>query len=92
VTIDADGKVTDATVTNDHKRVALLKLNSTSNIRRWTFAKHPAGPYQQTIVDDDQLDPSLPANSPMTRVTFDLPDRVTIAAGLVTVQTTRSKR
>ncbi|MGA2509289.1 MAG: energy transducer TonB [Candidatus Acidiferrales bacterium] len=84
VTIDSDGKVTDAQVTGNHKWV-LLERSAVDNIRLWTFAKPPSAPYTETIAYDYELDPSLPGDdgrSPITRVNFDLPDRVTILANL----------
>jgi TonB family protein len=86
VTLDIDGKVSDVKVANeDDKGVGLLKLAVTDNIRHWTFAKPPAAPYTQTIVYDFEFDPSLPAddgNHSIVRVTFDLPDRISISTNL----------
>ncbi len=83
-TLDANGKVTDAKVVNeDDKWVGLLKSAATDNIRLWIFAKPPAAPYMQTIVYDFKLDDSLPGDDgdhPIVKITFDLPDRVTISA------------
>ena len=89
-TIDADGKVTDAEVTNDGKWVALLKRSTISNIGHWTFTKPPFAPYKQTIVYDYQIDDSLPLDG-SSNVIFDLPDRVTIVGSGVSVQTSESK-
>jgi TonB family protein len=86
LTLDADGKVSDLKVANeDDKGVRLLKLAATDNIRLWTFAKPPSAPYAQTIVYDFEFDPSLPADDgyhSIVKVTFDLPDRITISANL----------
>ena len=84
LSLDADSKVSDVKVANeDDKGVGLLKLAATDNVRLWTFAKPPLAPYTQTIVYDFELDPSLPADDhPIIKVTFDLPDRVTISANL----------
>jgi TonB family protein len=84
LTLDADGKVSDLEVANeDDKGVGLLKLAATDNIRHWTFAKPPSAPYTQTIVYDFELVASLPGDDgyhPIVKVTFDLPERVTISA------------
>jgi TonB family protein len=85
ITIDSEGNVTDAKVTNDTKSIGVLEPGSISNIRLWTFAKPPTFPYSQTIVYDYELDVSLPGddgNHPIVKVNFDLPDRVTIAANV----------
>ena len=87
VTIDADGNVKDAEATNGGKW-ALLEHNAISNIRHWTFTKPPFAPYKQTIVYDYQIDDSLPADAP-TKVTLDLPERVTIVTSARSVQTSR---
>ncbi len=87
LSIDADGKVSDVKVANeeDNKGAGPLRLAATENIRLWTFEKPPIAPYTQTIVYDFEFDPSLPAdegNHSIVKVTFDLPDRITIATNL----------
>lgn len=85
ITIDSEGNVTDAKVTNDTKSIGVLEPGSISNIRLWTFAKPLTSPYSQTIVYDYELDASLPGddgNHPIVKVNFDLPDRVTISANV----------
>ena len=48
LTLDADGKVSDAKVVNDDdKGVGLLKLGSIDNVHLWSFAKPPTAPYTQ---------------------------------------------
>jgi hypothetical protein len=89
LTLDADGKVSDAKVVNDDdKGVGLLKLGSIDNVHLWSFAKPPTAPYTQTIVYDYELDDSLPGEGgpsalpAIVKVTFDLPERVTVLANL----------
>jgi TonB family protein len=89
LTIDADGKVTDAEVSNVAKSTPLLQPDTISNIRRWSFAKPPFSPYQQQIEYDYEIDRSLPLNG-ATQVTFDLPDRVTIVTSETVINTSRS--
>jgi TonB family protein len=89
LTIDSDGKVTDAETTNDDKWVPLLKRSTMDNIRRWTFAKPPSAPYTDTIVYDYELDATLKDYE--TKVVYDLPDRVSIFAGVATIQPSISK-
>jgi TonB family protein len=82
LTIDADGKVADVKVTTTESNVPgshLLESMTVTNIRRWTFAKPSLAPYKQTVVYDYEIDGSLPLDGP-TKVTFDLPERVTIVA------------
>jgi hypothetical protein len=84
--LDADGKVSEVKAANEgEKSVGILKLSAIDNIRLWTFAKPPTAPYPQTIVYAYELDDSLPGDDgdhPITKVTYDLPDRVTISANL----------
>ena len=84
LTLDADGKVVDVKAADeDEKGAGLLKWGAIDNIRRWAFSKPPSSPYTQTIVYDFELDAFLPGddgNHPITKISFDLPDRVTIAA------------
>ena len=97
VTITADGTVSDAQATNVEGPLRLLARSAIENIRRWTFSKPPSAPYKETITYDYEFDESLPAaggekNFPVvTRVTFDLPDRVTILTNLSTIETMTSK-
>jgi len=84
VTVDANGNVSDAKVTNEgDKGVKFLELNATANVRLWTFAIPPSAPFRDTIVYDFEIDDSLPGddgNHPITKVTYDLPGRVLISA------------
>jgi len=85
LTIDSDGNVTDARVTNDSKSIAVLEPGAIANVRHWAFAKPPAAPYLQTIVYDYEFDESLPGddgNRSIIKVNFDLPDRVTISTNV----------
>jgi hypothetical protein len=88
--IGADGEVVDAEAINDETWVSLLKIGAISNIRLWTFTKPPSTPYRQTIIYDYQIDSFLPLNSP-DKVSFDLPDKVTVVASNRSVNVTRSK-
>src|SRR5690348_16569612 len=94
VTIDADGKVDDVKVTSEKEKfVKILEIGAVANIRLWTFANPLGRPRTQTIIYDFTLDESLPGeggprNLPaITKVSFDLPDRVTIRANLPFVET-----
>jgi TonB family protein len=90
LTIDADGKVGDVkAVTMESTR--LLEPASVTNVRRWTFARPSAAPYKQTVVYDYVIDGSLPLDGP-TKVTFDLPERVTIVGSGRSVQTSNSTK
>jgi len=86
LTIDAEGKVSDVKA----KTLSpLLERSTLDNIREWTFEKPLAAPFMQTIVYDYRIDQSGKANG--TKVTFDLPDHVTITAEPLTVQTQTSQ-
>jgi TonB family protein len=92
LTIDADGKVTDAEAVTTESNVSgskALEGGTVANIRRWTFAKPPSAPYQQRIVYDYEIDKSLPLDGPTT-VTFDLPERVAIVTSGFSLQTTKA--
>ena len=86
LTLDADGKVSEVKVANeDEQKVGILEQSAIDNIRLWTFAKPPSAPYMQTITYNYEFDDSLPGddgNHPIRKVTFDLPDRVTMATNL----------
>lgn len=100
VTIDADGNVKQVESTGGNPsedKHPLLRKYAVENMQRWTFAKPPSAPYTQVIVYDFELDESLPASggphsSPaITKVIFDLPDRVTILTNASFVDIYRSR-
>ncbi|HXQ26826.1 MAG TPA: energy transducer TonB [Candidatus Acidoferrales bacterium] len=97
VTIDADGNVSDAKPTNSAGSVRLFKDSAIDNIRHWTFPKPPVTPYTEVVTYEYEFDQSLaPAsgkkNLPsVTKVAFDLPDRVTILTNLSTIVNYTSK-
>lgn len=92
ITINADGKVEDARVANKNaESVKLLTPYSLQNIRSWTFVKPPTAPYIETITYDyEETDASGKVRGP--QVIFDLPDLVTIWAGLLNLQTSQSAK
>jgi TonB family protein len=101
VTIDADGKVTNvesAADTSVQQTHPLLQKSAAENMQHWTFANPTSSPHSQTIVYDYEFDPSLPAEGgpsylpEITRVTFDLPDHVTIRTNLRIIDTSQSPR
>jgi hypothetical protein len=50
-------------------------------MKRWTFEKPPSATFTLVIVYEYKMDGSLPLNdhqNPITKVDFDLPNRVTI--------------
>jgi TonB family protein len=98
LTIDADGKVSDAKVMNEGSgSTNLLGVGAVANIRLWTFAKPPSAPYVQTIVYDYEFDESLPPEGgpsslpAITKVNFDLPDHVAILTNLRIIDVSRSR-
>jgi TonB family protein len=89
VTIDADGNVKNVEATTDNpvqRAHPLLQGYAVENMKHWTFVKPPYSPFTQTIVYDYEFDPALspeggPSSLPeITKVNFDLPDRVAILA------------
>jgi hypothetical protein len=89
VTIDEAGFVKDVEASTDNpilKRVCTLQQSAAENMRHWTFEKPPSAPYKETILYDYEFDESLPgedgtASFPrITRVNYDLPDRVSIVS------------
>jgi TonB family protein len=80
-TISASGNVIDATASGQ----PMLANFATKNIRQWTFEKPKHAPIQQTIVYDYELEDSSECETSPTRVTFDLPGRVVIAARTVNI-------
>lgn len=98
LTIDADGKVSDAKVMNgDEPFAKLLGLGAVANVRLWTFAKPQSAPFKQSITYDFRLDDKLPLagvddNPDVTFVTYDLPDRVTIRANNHVLEASRGNQ
>ncbi len=88
VTINADGTVKHVEATADNpaaQRAPILQQSAVENMKYWTFAKPPSAPYTpytEVVVYDYEIDPAPPVAgaTPITKVTFDLPDRVTIWA------------
>ena len=100
VTIDADGRVEHVTtIAENHKRqpFPLLQNSAVENMQHWTFTKPPFAPYTEVIVYDYEDDPSLPPSGGskglpvVTKVAFDLPDRVRILMNGPIVNTVKSK-
>jgi TonB family protein len=81
---DADGNITKVEPATDNpllQNTTLLQQAAVESMKRWTFAKPPSIPFKQVIVFDYEIDHSLPADdgqNPISKVSFDLPDRVTI--------------
>jgi TonB family protein len=93
VTIDADGSVKNVEAsTNDplRQKNPILQKSAVENMQHWTFAKPRLAPYQQTIEYDYIIDESLPlqadASTVITKVSYDLPERVSIAMNAMAVQ------
>ncbi|MGB6484050.1 MAG: TonB family protein [Candidatus Acidiferrales bacterium] len=97
VTIGADGEITHIGFANTDKRSRILEASASENLRHWTFAKPPSAPYSETITYDYEFDLSLPPydGSPsrpvITKVSFDLPDRVIIVTNGMMVEPSQSK-
>jgi hypothetical protein len=80
-TIDASGNVIDATASGQ----PMLAKFAIENIRRWTFERPKHAPMQQAVLYDYELEDSEECEISPTRVSFDLPGRVVIAARTVTI-------
>jgi hypothetical protein len=80
-TIDASGVVVDTTASGQ----PMLASFAMKNIRQWTFERPKHAPIQQTIIYDYELEDSQECDISPTRVSFDLPGRVVIAARTVTI-------
>ena len=88
LTVDADGTVIGvkaSTEVNVPKESAILEESAVANIRTWTFAKPLHAPYNQTIVYEYQLGNTKQTSD--ARVTFDLPNHVTIVSAAAPVET-----
>jgi Gram-negative bacterial TonB protein C-terminal len=101
VAIDADGNVKNVEATADNPVLQahpLLQKYAVENMQHWTFAKPSSTPYTQTIVYDYEFDDSLPPEGGLsslpeiTRVNFDLPDRVEISTNLRIIDVSKSGR
>jgi len=87
VTIDADGTVKHVEATPDNPDFDVLQKSAIENMKHWTFAKPQSAPYTQVIVYDYEIDEKLSqaGGTAVTKVSFDLPDRVTILTGESTI-------
>jgi TonB family protein len=88
VTLDADGKVTQALVVRGSP---LLGRSARDNAQGWIFSK-PESPHTQRLIYDYKIDDASKNDTLPPKVTFDLPDRVTIVAPGVFVPTQESSR
>jgi TonB family protein len=92
VTMDADGTVKNVEAsTNDPRRekFPILQKSAIENMQHWTFARPPFAPYQQMseydYIIDESLPPQVAASTVTTKVSYDLPERVSIAMNAMTV-------
>ena len=100
VTIDADGRVEHVTAVvgkDKPQPYPLLQNSAVENMQHWTFTKPPFVPYTEVIVYDYEDDLSLPPSGGpkrlpvITKVMFDLPDRVRILTNVPIIDTDKSK-
>jgi Gram-negative bacterial TonB protein C-terminal len=100
VSIDANGAVQSVEATTDDPLLSVhpfLQKYAVENIKLWTFVKPPFVPYRETVVYDYEFDASLPGEGgpsslpSITKVKFDLPDRVTIVTNLRFIDVSRSQ-
>ena len=75
ITIDGDGRVIEANGTGAHR---LLCDNAEQNVRLWTFSKPAQAPYVHSIVYEYKLEGPAVNFTPAPKISFDLPDRVSI--------------
>ena len=101
VTIDADGSVKHVEAATDNpvaQKHPLLQKYAIENMQQWTFAKPPSPPYTQVIVYDYEFDETLPPSGgpsrlpAISKVKFDLPDRVTILTNLMIIDVQNSRK
>lgn len=95
VMIDADGNVKNVQVENSHEIAQVLQEAAIENVRRWTFERPAATSVTQAIIYEFKFDSSLPVsreNYPITKVTIDLPDRVTILSNELVMNPDQSKK
>ena len=97
VTIDAEGTVKNVEAADEPGRQAqpMLQKFAIDNMKLWTFEKPASAPVTQVIVYEYKFDRTLPINdhqNPITKVTLDLPDRVTILANEVAINPSKAKR
>ncbi len=76
VTIDANGNVVDAHATGQ----PMLAAVATRNARLWTFARPIHSPFEQTLIYEYKAEGSGDCEIQPAKVSFDLPNRVTITA------------
>lgn len=79
VTIDAGGRVLTAEAADGPPLLVAVAIR---NVQSWTFDRPAAAPFAETFVYDFRINGEAPqegeCTDPSSRVTFDLPNRVTI--------------
>jgi hypothetical protein len=89
VTLDSDGRVTDALALGGPP---LLYRSSVESVRLWTFDRPPAAPFKESVFCDYKLSAARKNAPSEVLVLFDFPNRVTIIATPELVQAQRSAR
>ena len=97
VSIGMDGRVKNVEVVDDsiHQAQQVLQKSAIDSMRHWTFEKPSSAPATQVIVYEYKFDGTLPVNdhqNPITKVNFDLPDRVTILTNELAIDSKKSKQ
>jgi TonB family protein len=87
VTLDADGKVSDALAL---ALPNLLDRSCVESVRLWTFDRPPMAPFKETVFCDYKLNAARKNAPSEPLVLFDLPNRVTIVATPELVETQNS--
>ena len=89
VTLDSDGKVSDAIAVGGPN---LLYRSSVESVRLWTFDRPPAAPFKESVFCDYKLNAARKNAPSEVLVLFDFPNRVTIIATPELVQAQSSAR
>ena len=77
VTLDSDGKVSDALAVGVPN---VLHRSSVESVRLWTFDRPPMAPFKESVFCDYKLNAARKNAPSEPLVLFDLPNRVTIVA------------
>jgi hypothetical protein len=89
VTLDSDGKVTEALAIGGPR---LLYRSSVESVQLWTFDRPPAAPFKESVFCDYKLNAARKNAPSEVIVLFDFPNRVTIIATPELVQAQSSAR
>lgn len=97
VTIDKDGTVQHVELAHPmaYRTQPVLQQSAIDNMRHWKFDRPASAPATLTVIYEYKFDGSLPVNdhcNPITKMEFDLPNRVIVLSNELAVNPSRAKK